>query len=458
VLARGAWRGIVVLTVLGIVTFGCGRESPTDVSEPGGEANRPGVAMAVAPTLSTTLSPTTSRTGIGPIPIGTYNEQTLVEIKATGLISRYWGYVWYYGTKQGQFDQQIDAAGLQNTQNAHIAFNSPAMGWFLDTQGLPLQEDWRKVVVVQGAGQVSWVRPGTGGQCDSPGTPDCFSYTGSFQVSVTPFPAELGLKASKPAVEPGQNVTFTASVTPDSIEGIGVPFKVAEWRWQPDAGGASTLLPQCENQKLCNYAPTVSGTMRAIGYANGAPDEATVHVTVLPCLLNDSLLDDPTVRDALREVLNGMGIGGPDSLRTERAAGLYCDADGSCTSELYPVGPNDNECSMYPPAAADTSDVLIHGHPFRPRSEFPNPEYCVINGVPYGDPPEARPSNHDFQNFAGPRILVVVDRANIYVVPRTADGLPPAPGSDGSYSGKYTKRNWSGPGAGMCDLTAPPVT
>lgn len=439
--------------LLGLATFGCGRESPTDFSEPGGEAGRPGISMAVAPTYSTTFTPTTSRTSLGPVPFGPYPEQTLVEIRASGFIDRYWGNVWYY-PNPGQFDRTIDAAGDFGTQYVHIAFDQQAVALFRDTQGLPLQEEWRKVIVVKGSGAASWVRPPTGGnyQCDVPGTPDCFTYTGSFQVSVTPFPAELGLKASKPAVEPGQNVTFTASVTPDSIESVAVPFKVAEWRWQPDAGGASTLLPQCANQKVCNHAPTVSGTMRAIGFANGAADEATVHVTVFPCLVNDSLLDDPTVRDALRKVFNGMGIGGPDSLRVERAAGMYCDEAGSCTSELYPVGPSDNECRMYPPAAAGDSDVLIHGHPFRPMSEYTNADYCPFGEIKVA----ARPSNDDFYNYSGPRWLVVIDRLNVYVVPPSTDGLPPQPGPFNDYQGAYTTKRWAG-GYGACDLTTAPI-
>ena len=450
----GTWRAIFVAVAVG-TAFGCGRESVLGNREPeGGGTTHVGVAMAVAPTYSTNLSPTTSRTGIGPIPLGTYAEQTLVEIKATGFIDRYWGYVWYYGPKQGQFDQQIDAAGINGTQNAHIGFDSPAAGWFLDSQGLPLQDEWRKVVIVQGTGRATWVRPGTGGQCDSPGTPDCFSYTGSFEISVTPFPAVLELRASRPAVTPGQNVTFTASVTPDSIEGIAVPFKVAEWRWQPDAGGAGTLLPQCANQKTCNYAPSVSGTMRAIGFANGAADEATAHVTVFPCLTGDSLLDDPLLRSALRTSWLLSDANNPDATaRMERSGVINCDtATGACGAVLFEPGPEDNWCQNditdpHKVASLGPGTIVIwHTHPFTPSDTTDIiPASALCPGISGSLPAKPGPSRGDYLGNAG-RIHVVVDGDGVWVIP----GLPvPKPGDT------YDRpRN----GSGACDALASPIT
>jgi hypothetical protein len=460
VLARGAWRVVVIVAIAGIA-LGCSDQDPTGMPE---SSDRAGIALAVAPTMGQTISPRLSNTDITPSSVGTYPEWTVVEIKVAGLLNRYFSDAPIWGSLAGKPFGQWDAGGVQAggsscIGNVWIAFDSPGFVGFCDNPSTALRSDWRAVRMVRGEGKVGWVSGPhrTDGTCDTPSTPPCFTYLLDHTVTITPFPAELVLKANKAAIESGQNVTFTASVTPDTIENVGVPFKVVEWQWLPDAGGAGAVLTHCENQKVCTYAPNVSGTMRATGFANGAAAEAEVHVTVLDCLTGDSLLDDPGVRDLLRQVYNGMGIGGPDSLRTERAAGMYCDATGACTSELYPVGPNDNECSMYPPAAADSSDILIHGHPFRPRSEFPNPQHCVIDGIPYGLPPEARPSNHDFVNYAGPRILIVIDRTNVYVVPRTPDGLAPPPGPDGSYSGQYSKRRWSGLGD-VCDVTKPPIT
>jgi hypothetical protein len=455
---RGRIRrhGIVLVCAAAGLAIGCSAEPTTGVSEGAGAREGP-LALAVAATLSQALKPTTSRTGIGPIELGEYPELTLVEIKAKGTLQRYFGNVWIFGANQGKPDRQFDGGGEfysgSCNNNAWIAFDLPFVAAFCDQYNQrPIQEEWRTVWVVRGAGRIQWIRPPTyGPYCDVSGTPDCYRYEGNFSVSVTPFPAELVLKASKAAIESRQNVTFTANVTPDVIEGVPVPYRVQEWRWLPDAGGEGQLLDQCQGQTTCNYAPAVSGTMRATGYANGTAAEAEVHVTVFDCLTGDSLLDDPGVRDVLRQVHNGMGIGGPDSLRKERAAGMYCDATGACTSELHPVGPNDNECRMYPPAAADTSDVLIHGHPFRPRSEFTNPLYCPDGMVR----PAARPSNDDFINYSGPRWLIVIDRVNVYVVPPTADGAPHQPCPSGNYDGAYTARRWSGPGA--CDLTADPI-
>jgi hypothetical protein len=432
----------------------CGGEMPVGTS---GESrrNRPApIALAVAPTYSTTLSPTTSRTGIGPIPIGTYPELTLVEIKATGLIDRYWGHVWYYGTKQGQFDQQIDAAGLSCTQNALIGFDSPAAGWFCDTQGLAIRDEWRIVVVVQGAGRVTWVRPGTGGQCDSPGTPDCFTYTGAFDISVTPFPAELVLTASRSAVTPGENVTFTASVTPGTIENVTVPFKVQEWRWLPNAGGEGTVLAQCANQKFCNYAPTVSGTMRATGFANGAEDGATVQVTVFPCLTGDSLLDDPLVRDLLR--MTGDVSGYPSQApanRLERGGALHCTLSGACEPVLYPPGPDDDACNWWPPTVIPPGTirpVVVHTHEFAPFDTLPPESVCRrkpgAKPLPTGTIRLAGhgPSGGDF--FTGGAHGIIIAPNAVWLIPPRPFGADPEPGDEVPFDRQ------------SCDPLAAPIT
>jgi hypothetical protein len=452
VLTRGAWWGIGCALLTTVIVTACGDEVPSGppTSEPVGN----GIALAVAPTYSTSLSPTTSRTGIGPIGLGTYPEPTLVEIRATGTIDRYYGFVWYYYALQGQFDRTIDAGGDYGTQYVHIAFDSPAMAWFKDTQGLPLQEEWSKVAVVQGSGRAEWVRPGTGGQCDTPTTPDCFSYSGSFDVSVTPFPAELVLEASKSAVTPGQNVTFTASVVPDTIENVGVPFKVAEWRWLPDAGGEGAVLTQCANQKLCNFAPTVSGTMRATGFANGADDVATVHVTVFPCLTGDSLLDDPLVRELLR--MTGAVTGYPSQPpadRLERGGALHCTLSGECEPVLYPPGPDDDACNWWPPTTIPPGTirpVVVHTHEFAPGDELPPEIVCRrkpgLKSLPAGVIRLAGdgPSGGDFATGAALGIILAPN--TVWVIPPRPFGEDPQPGDEVPYDRL------------ACDPLASPVT
>jgi hypothetical protein len=386
--------------------------------------------------------------------LGTYPEPTLVEIRASGTIDRYYGFVWYYYSLQGQFDRTIDAGGDYGTQYVHIAFDSPAMGWFKDTQGLPLQDEWSTVAVVQGSGRAEWVRPGTGGQCDSPGTPDCFSYTGSFDVSVTPFPAELVLKASKQAVTPGQSVTFAASVVPDTIENVGVPFKVVEWRWLADAGGEGAVLTQCANQKICSYAPSVSGTMRATGYANGAEDVATVHVTVFPCLTGDSLMDDRLVRDLLR--MTGDVSGYPNQApadRLERGGALHCTLSGACEPVLYPPGPDDDACNWWPPTAIPPGTirpVVVHTHEFAPFDTLPPESVCRRKpGAKPLAPGTIRlagpgPSGGDF--FTGGAHGIIITPNTVWLIPPRPFGADPEPGDEVQFDRQ------------SCDPLAAPIT
>lgn len=431
---RGRSFGLVgAVAVIGVA---CGGETPVGADPDSGRVPGAPIALAVAPTYSTALSPTTSRSGIGPIALGTYPEPTLVEIRATGTIDRYYGFVWYYYSLQGQFDRTIDAGGDYGTQYVHIAFDSPAMGWFKDTQGLPLQEEWSKTVVVQGSGRAEWVRPGTGGQCDSPGTPDCFTYTGSFQVSVTPFPAELVLKASRSAITPGQSVAFTASVAPDTVENIGVPFKVVEWRWLPDAGGEGAVLTQCANQKICSYAPSVSGTMRATGFANAAAAEAEVQVTVFPCLTGDPLLDNPRVRDGLRSSFDSLGyphLSPAD--RTERGGGAFLGPNGDTLwVPVFPPGPRDDACSFWPSdhASSFPGNPIIswHGHAFDAGDELPGVDDCYRDPrlAPLGPGDKryagARPSSNDI-NEGGTVDNIIVTPSYVWLRPKYFPDDPP---------------------------------
>ena len=276
-----------------------------------------------------------------------------------------------------------------------------------------------------------------------------YRYEGDLPISVEWVAAEAELTASKRSITASQSVTFTASVSPANAGGVPMPFSVVKWRWKPDNGPEQY---PCGPFLQCSHAPTKSGTMFVDLLVNGVPETQSVHVDVYSCLTGDSLLDDPAVRQGVREVWGGSGAGGPDSLRRERYGAVHCSGS-ECVFQLYPFNPaTDDACGAEVVPEAQDGEVLIHDHPFRPRTEFTNGTSCSQGSFR----PDDRPSDTDFLNLAGPRILIVIDRLDVYVVPRTVDGLPPSPGPNGNYSGAFTTRRWAGQGA--CDVTAPPIT
>jgi hypothetical protein len=429
-----------VFVALAAVALGCSDLEPTGTSN---APDRDRVALAVAPTMGTTISPRLSNTDITPSSVGTYPEWTVVEITATGLLNRYFSYAPIWGAMAGNPFGQWDAGGVQAggsscIGNVWIAFDSPGFVGFCDNPSTPLRSDWRAVRMVRGEGRVGWVSGPhrTDGTCDTPSTPPCFTYLLDHTVTITPFPAELVLKASKAAIEPGQNVTFTASVTPDSIENIGVPFKVVEWRWLPDAGGGGTVLTQCENQKICSYAPSVSGTMRATGFANGAAAEAEVQVTVFPCLTGDPLLDNPRVRDGLRSSFDSMGyphLSPAD--RTERGGGAFLGPNGDTLwVPVFPPGPRDDACSFWPSdhASSFPGNPIIswHGHAFDAGDELPGVDDCYRDPrlAPLGPGDKryagARPSSNDI-NEGGTVDNIIVTPSYVWLRPKYFPNDPP---------------------------------
>lgn len=444
-LARGAWRGVVVVGLA--VVLGCDGDAPSGPGR-GPRQDRGTAAMAQAPMFSEALRPETSGDSIGPITLGAYPEPTLVEIVAEGNLERFFGDVWIWGIRRNSKDRDIDPAGEYSGgachSNAWIGFDAPASAWFCDaynaTANLPA---WRTVRVVQGEGRTRWIRhPTSSPYCDTPTTPACYTYSGEFQVRVTPFPAEHVVKASRYVVTPGQSVTFTASVTPVAIEGVAVPHRVTEWRWVSDEGGNDSLLTQCAGQDVCSHAPTGSGTMRATGFANGAAAAAEVHIRYLCEPTGDPSLDSLPLIDGL---LDAMGRSGdPDqpnqAQRLEHYLLLICEG-GICRYEILP---GNGPCGGIPPIRFDTIPGLVatgHTHPFnpivydpvtgRPRLENPGtdslPDACPRgnprNRAPRGSAP--RPSTDDIRhvgslNNSPPFLHVphyVIDPRRIHAIP-----------------------------------------
>lgn len=121
-----------------------------------------------------------------------------------------------------------------------------------------------------------------GRACMTNGGP-CHTYSGSFTVTVDREPASLTLTASKSLVKPNTPVAFTAAVTPSTVSGQSMPFKLISWNWQPDSGTAVSACAApsvTPNPAVCNYTPPFSGTMHIEAFVNGSAASADVRVDV----------------------------------------------------------------------------------------------------------------------------------------------------------------------------------
>lgn len=140
-------------------------------------------------------------------------------------------------------------------------------------------------VLVKGMGFVTWSRMSSNfpPYCGLSG-PECYTYTsGDMSLSVTAFPVEFELYATKEVIQPGQSTTIVGKMTPGNVGGIPIPLTGSGWSWTPDGG--SPQSPGCPNPAPgdsipCEISPTASGTFTMSVIANGNPVTKTVHVTV----------------------------------------------------------------------------------------------------------------------------------------------------------------------------------
>ncbi len=150
-------------------------------------------------------------------------------------------------------------------------------------------------------------------------------------------------------------------------------------------------------------------------------------VYVFPCLIGDSLLDDPIIRQGLRDAWAGSNPDGNANDRTERYGGKAC-TNGVCSPVLGPIGANDNACRNFPSDPSGSWTVTWHTHPFMPGDTLdPLPSdstKCAwprdTNGNPFQPPSPRksapRPSREDrVTNSWLPRI--VIDKQNVYFLP-----------------------------------------
>jgi len=157
----------------------------------------------------------------------------------------------------------------------------------------------------------------------------CRLYVGDKHITITPIDAELKVTPSASAVTPGTAVTFTATVTPGSVDGLAMPIRM-QWRWVPDSGSTSTPCappPWNTTPVTCTFTPPGSGVMYVDAVVNTVSLTTGAYVSVVACLQGDSIADNDQVRTALRNAYN-LAV----SESKERGGWIYRDSE---TGQYY---------------------------------------------------------------------------------------------------------------------------
>lgn len=402
-----------------------------------------------APPTNVTLPSAQQYNTVTSTSVPAFSTPTLVHIEASGNIQVFknWPPA-EAGTEFASIPPQGGNQGLQ-TMNCYgvvtLWFQWTGTVYLGDCNG-PGRTD---AVLVHGVGsaQRGYPYPGsTPPACGYyPYTP-CYSYAGGSQtITITPVAADLQLTASTRAVTSGQVVSFVASVSPLRVDNIDVPLQVQRWRWVATSGASTTV---CGTMKTCTYQPQVSGTMYVDALANGQAQTKSVQVYVFPCLTGNGLLDDPDIRNGLRDAWAASGADSkPGNQRTERIGGLKCEA-GLCTPHLSPVGPKDNACKSYFTPAMQGDSVVWHMHPFKPQD--PTDPLPIGDSCPgsTGGMAASGPTWPDDYLSSGGRPHIVVDGSDVWAIPGWTSGPVPTP-----LDAHWFPRN--GPTA--CDALAAPI-
>src|SRR5206468_12421152 len=106
-----------------------------------------------------------------------------------------------------------------------------------------------------------------------------------------------------PAAIPGpQSVTFTATLTP-----LGVTWNVASWLFRPDTGAINSGISPSPCQwtdNPCTRTISKAGWMKATATVGEYPLADSVYVRIIPCPTGRAPLDDPAIRQALKDLYN----------------------------------------------------------------------------------------------------------------------------------------------------------
>lgn len=173
----------------------------------------------------------------------------------------------------------------------------------------------------------------------------------------------LNLKAVKKNGAKGRNVTFT----PTWSDGASVTPAGTSWAWAPDSVPGQTSACGAGTSP-CTTAVKESGTMTVTVTRNGVPRTARVHVSAVPCVTNDSILDDAVVRTALDSLWKlSRGDTTTNANRIELALAIF-DAGGTTVVRFLPTHAGDDACRNAMSVGAPSSYpgtllAVVHTHP-----------------------------------------------------------------------------------------------
>ena len=402
--------------------------SCSDHNDPTGPTGVLRPMFLVSDHQSVTLSPTTSSDTDGPHLLDSLPYLTLVHVVTTGGPQHeYWGAA--NPSHYGQLNQTLDAKGFYTNGNCragvYVSIGQTSIGYCTGAINPPQTDKW---TIAEGQERVTWNPNPTdiwnfSNHVCGPGTSPCYTYDGSFTVTIDRLPATLSMVPSRYVVVAGGPVSVTAKATPSSAQGFTVPFTVQDWQWTPDGGSAG---PVCGSLAICNFSPNASGTIQVNAIVNGVPQSKSTHIRVLCNPTGDSLLDSLPILDALKTDMDSGGFPNSSILnRRERKSGIYCDA-GACIPVLYPPEPGDTPCETTFPA--DSSSTLMgqtHGHPFHPYNYWHTTTFDTIPDI--CKPPNEKkkrkaagygPSDADYNHAGGTGIPQwIMDADSIYFIP-----------------------------------------
>jgi hypothetical protein len=176
---------------------------------------------------------------------------------------------------------------------------------------------------------------------------------------------------------------------------------------------------------------------------------ASVHVSVVPCLTNDSILDDSRIRSKLSAAWNNSNVNSPADQRREQFGMRVILPNGRMVDTNFTNLPGATPCRSFDPTLfnpASIGQILLtwHTHPFQPASRRPNNTWGQDNPaelLPNAACPEAQMQpGVSYAAFPGPSWKpdsgtgdlnsiwpqVIVDKTNSYWVREPASlTLPP---------------------------------
>lgn len=302
--SRGGVRYTCLIAVVTMLS-GCG-DTPAEAGDPGvGKLNPLGppppslnyeaVASAAIGGVSASGSSSEHSTPISPLP----NKAYLYRVTASGNVTVTRTPHWHNGPTSPA-EGSMGPSGYEGTgptgatcyANVYVGSSSYYGGetWYAPScMGAPTSGH----VYLAGATTINRASSPFGGQwdCSAPGIGygPCFQWEDNGQsVTIERVIGDLSVSASATTVNYGDNVTITASVSPDSVEGRALKWTVDSTKWikagdsvystSPCGGFAPLTGPS----RSCTGQFKKSGSLTVFVDVNGESQSETVAIEVLP--------------------------------------------------------------------------------------------------------------------------------------------------------------------------------